>query len=404
MDYQEKLRPASFKGFPFWVDESTLSGGLRAQIHEYAERNDHFVEPMGAMAVHFPVTAHLLGDDVLEQRERFVKMLRSGVKTPGTLVLPADGEIEAYCLRFRVRDSITREGRISRLGLTFVESGKNQFPEATVDTAQVVLDQGDAGIVVLTSRFSEAFSLADLVPTFVIDAAVDLSSAIVDAADEAIRRTDAATDARDDLLRNNAELQSDLRGIIRTPATLASSLTGIYRSLGDLGADARATLDELETMHGLLDSTPDVATGTVNRTLEAENQAALQDLNRRTAAVEMARATSRTSLVSSVDAAAVRDQLDVVLDAEIISAGDAGDDDVFASLRDLRAKAVLDLDARGARLPAIRTYRVPSTQPALVIAARLYDDPTRDAEIVARNEIRAPGFVLAETDLEVLAE
>jgi prophage DNA circulation protein len=403
VSYRDSLRPASFKGFPFWVDESSLTGGLRAEIHQYAERNDHFVEPLGGMALQFPVTAHLLGDDVIEQRRRFLELLRA-VSVPGTLVLPLDGELEVYCLRFRIRDSITREGRITRLGLTFVESGKNQFPDPTIDTGQVVLDQGDAGIVVLTETFSEQFTMSELLPTFVLDAAAALSGTIVEGMDEAIRRTAVGTDARDDLLRHNAALQSDLRLTIGTPSTLASELTGIYRSLGDLGADARATLGELETLGGILDSTPAVPTGTASRTVEAENQIALQDLNRRTAAVEMARAATRTTLVSSVDATAVRDQVDVALDAEIMAAGDAGADDVFRTLRDLRAKVVQDLDTRGARLPAIRTFRVPATLPALVIASRLYDDPTRDAEIVARNEIRAPGFVLAHTDLEVLAE
>jgi len=113
---------------------------------------------------------------------------------------------------------------------------------------------------------------------------------------------------------------------------------------------------------------------------------------------------TRVDLVSSADAASLRDQLDERLDAEIIAAGDGGDDAVFAELRELRAKTVLDLDSRGARLPALRTFRLPATLPALVVASRLYDDPLRDSEIVARNGIRAPGFIRSQLDLEVLAE
>ncbi len=396
------MRPASYKGVPFGVDEYAKLGGKRVQIHEYAGRNDHFVEELGAKAWVFPVTAHLIGDDVFEQRDRLIEALRS--EGPGTLVLPADGEIEATCLDIRVRNRITGEGRISRLGLTFVESGKNQFPAATVDTGRVVLDQSDAGIVALSSRFSALFSLPDLVPTFVVDAAVSLSTLVIDGVDAAVSRADAITGLKDDLLRTNAALASDLRNVVGAPRTLASSLTGLYRSFSDLDAPWEITLAELDALEILLNPTPTVATGTANRLIEAQNQAALQRLNERTAVVEKARVATRATLVSANDAAALRDKLDVDLDAALVAAGDAGEDDVFTELRELRAAVVQDLDSRGARLPSIRTFTVPATMPALVVADRLYDDPTRDAEIVARNGLRSPGFIPALTQLEVLAE
>lgn len=402
MGYREQLRPASFRGVPFFVDETTFSTGKRAQVHEYPERDDYYVEEMGAKAGTFPVTAHLLGDDVFEQRERLIAALK--LPGPGTLVLPVDGEIEAHCLEIRVRDSITGDGRISRLGLTFVKSGKNQFPEPTVDTGQVVLEQSDVGIAALRERFFDLFDMPVLNPTFVVTAAVTLSLTIVDALDAAISRADADLDEKDDALRDNAALASDLVALVQLPTQISSRLTSAYRAFVDLGSPARTAMSELETLGAILDPFATVDETTSHRRREAQNQTALQDLNRRTSAIEMARVATTIDLVSSDDAAALRDQVDQVLDAEIVAAGDGGDDQVFAELRELRAKAVLDLDTRGARLPSLQTFRVPATLPALVIASRLYDDPTRDAEIVARNSIRAPGFVRSQSDLEVLAE
>ena len=402
MGFREQLRPASYRGVPFLVDEDAISGGKRAQIHQYAERDDHFVEELGVQARRFRVTAHLIGDDVFEQRDRLIEALE--LKGSATLVLPSRGEIEAICLDISVRDSITGEGRISRLSLTFVKAGKNQFPAATVDTRQAVLDQSDTGIVSLSKQFTDLFKMPALQPMFVVDAAATLSSLIVKGIDAAIRRADADSDEKDDQLRDNAAFDSDLSTRVKTSSTLVSDLTGVYRAYVDLKAPARSTLAELRTLAVILDAAPAVATGTVNRTRQAQNQAALQALNRRTAIIEMARVATRITLVSSDDATALRDQLDVDLDAQIILAGDAGEDDVFTELQELRAKTVQDLDARGARLPSLRTFRVPATLPALVIASRLYDDPARDAEIVARNGIRNPGFIRAESDLEVLTE
>ena len=402
MGFRERLQPASYGAVPFWVDEEALGGGKRVQIHEYAERDDYFPEELGKKVRTFPITAHLIGDDVFEQRDRLIEELE--LKGSKTLVLPSRGGIEAICLDIRVLDSITGEGRISRLSLAFVKAGKNQFPAATVDTRQVVLDQSDTGIVALSKKFTDLFKMPALQPMFVVGAAASLSSLIVKGIDAAVRRADADSDEKDDQLRNNLALDSDLSTRVKTPSTLVSDLTGAYRAYVDLEAPARSTLDELRTLAVILDAVASVATGTVNRAREAQNQAALQALNRRTAIVEMARVATRITLVSSADATALRDQIDVDLDAQIVLAGDAGEDDVFTELTDLRAKTVQDLDERGARLPALRTFLVPATLPALVIASRLYDDPSRDAEIVARNRIRAPGFVRAQSLLEVLAE
>ena len=402
MGFRQQLRPASYGVVPFWVDQDALGGGKRVQIHEYAERDDYFPEELGKKVRTFQVTAHLIGDDVFEQRDRLIDELE--LKGSKTLVLPSHAGIQAHCLDIKVLDSITGEGRISRLSLTFVKAGKNQFPAATVDTRQVVLDQSDTGIVALSKKFTDLFKMPSLQPMFVIDAAASLSSLIVKGIDAAIRRADADSDEKDDQLRNNLALDSDLSTRVKTPSTLASDLTGVYRAYVGLKAPARSTLDELRTLAVILDTAPAVPTGTVNRTREAQNQAALQALNRRTAVVEMARVATRITLVSSDDATALRDQIDVDLDAQIVLAGDAGEDDVFTELQELRAKTVQDLDARGARLPSLRTFLVPATLPALVIASRLYDDPSRDAEIVARNRIRSPGFVRAQSLLEVLAE
>lgn len=402
MGYAEELRPASFRGVPFFVEDTTLVGGKRAQIHEYEERDVTWPEELGAKSKTFPVVAHLLGDDVIAQRERLIQAL--DLKGSGTLVLPVDGEIEATCLDYRIRDSVGREGRISRLGLTFVKAGKNQFPEATVETRQVVRDQGVVGIEAVEGRFSDLFKMPPRQPNYVVDAAVQLSTEILNGIDAAIRRSAADSGERDTALRTNKAFVSDMPAQVQAPATLASQLTASYRALVDLDAPSQNTFDELDDLVDLLASTPAVASGTTHRARQAQNQAALQDLNRRTAAIEMARTATDITLVSSNDAAALRDQIDARLGAEILAAGDAGDDQVFAQLRELRAKTVQDLDARGARLPTLRTFTVPATLPALVIAARLYGDSTREAEIVARNGIRAPGFIRSHRELEVLAE
>jgi prophage DNA circulation protein len=96
----------------------------------------------------------------------------------------------------------------------------------------------------------------------------------------------------------------------------------------------------------------------------------------------------------------VRDQLTDVIDMLSLTA----DDQLYPVLMDLRASVVRDINTRVAALPALVTFVPARTLPSLVLAYRLYGDATRDAEIVARNDLVYPGFAQGGAPLEVLSE
>jgi len=135
---------------------------------------------------------------------------------------------------------------------------------------------------------------------------------------------------------------------------------------------------------------PDTALGTA----QASNRQALAGLVRQVAVIEAVRAaTDRdASYTTTAEAAATRDGLAGRLDAEMLA---SQDHDLTASLRALRATLVEDMDRRAAALPSLKTVLTTTVQPALVLAARYYDDPSRAADLVARNDVAHPGFVPA---------
>ncbi len=124
------------------------------------------------------------------------------------------------------------------------------------------------------------------------------------------------------------------------------------------------------------------------------NRQAMTGLVRQIATIEAVRvATDRdTGYSNANEVQAVRDGLVARLDAEMMA---STDHDLNASLRQLRAALVTDLDSRAAALPALRTVASPTVQPALVLAHRYYDDPARAADLVAQNDVAHPGFVRA---------
>ncbi len=119
---------------------------------------------------------------------------------------------------------------------------------------------------------------------------------------------------------------------------------------------------------------------------------------RRTAIAEAARTSSTIEFASYDEAISVQKRLTEAIDSELLEASDS----VYAVLADLRAAVVNDIRTRGADLSRIINYTPSRTEPALIIAHRLYGDATRADEIVARNRIRHPLFVPGGVALEVL--
>ncbi len=54
-------------------------------------------------------------------------------------------------------------------------------------------------------------------------------------------------------------------------------------------------------------------------------------------------------------------------------------------------------------LPRLLRYVPPATVPSLVLAHRLYGDVALEADLVARNRVARPGFMLGGQALEVLS-
>lgn len=122
-------------------------------------------------------------------------------------------------------------------------------------------------------------------------------------------------------------------------------------------------------------------------------QSATASLVRRAALAALARAEAGYQPTSFDDAAAVRQSITALLDTEIISAADAGDNGSFIALRALRAATVLDLTTRGSLLPRLVTITRTVSLPSLRLAYELYGDASRSDDLIARVDPPHPGFM-----------
>jgi len=77
----------------------------------------------------------------------------------------------------------------------------------------------------------------------------------------------------------------------------------------------------------------------------------------------------------------------------LLVAGDAGDDESYNALIDLRQAVVTDLTTTGATLPRLEVFSFRAPMNALTMANRLYRDSTRADELIQQADPVHPAFM-----------
>jgi hypothetical protein len=166
--WRRKLRMASFKGQPFYVDQQGRTSGRRTVLHQYPKRDLPWAEDMGREAFHYAMTGYLLmapnypesdfykqmKSNYDEARDDLEEALISG--GPGTLIDPYNPRIGAGGLagmRFMAEKYTITEARerggYCTIEMSFVEYGSPGQLQSIVNTVYDVKTKADA-----TTKFS----------------------------------------------------------------------------------------------------------------------------------------------------------------------------------------------------------------------------------------------------------
>ncbi len=157
MAWQDDLIPASFRGVPFKIEaHEAEAAGRRLHVHEYPGRDEPYPEDLGKKTKEFEVTAYVIGDDYFAQRDALV----DACDQPGAGALdhPYLGSRRVMCGGCKVSES-TREGRMARVTMTFVDAGANRYPAATVDTGVEVEAAAQAADALMLTRFEQDYAV-----------------------------------------------------------------------------------------------------------------------------------------------------------------------------------------------------------------------------------------------------
>jgi len=434
LSYRGQLQSALWKGVPFGVTTSRARFGRRNVVHDYPNRDAPWVEDLGRGRQVIHIVGFLLGDDVIAQSKRMAAVCqqRDSDDQGGELVHPQFGRNRFSLLDFAITHTI--EGRFAELEFSFVNSTPRIYPVSITATPQetlaaaddadsaaadsfgsriaAALQQGAAvvqSVVGTVQQYGgQAFSLvADATSLFrTVQALPGEFGRFFDGASATLLGVTGDSSATSkppktvsDLIASGAQSRANATAAVSAAQSSAASLSA--STTADLGAKAQAVMatlgsatsdpaDRVRIFQVLATFVPLVSQGSAS---VATAQSATSDLWRRAAVSALARATAAYQPASQDDAATVRDAVVTLLDAEIDTAGDQGEDSVFSAFRALKAAVVADMNARGAGLPRVITVSFAAPLPAPLIAMKLYQDASRADELIAEADVVHPGFM-----------
>lgn len=394
--WRDRIGMARFRTAAFHVGEAEREGGRRTVTHEYPLRDRPFVEDLGRQARAFPVDGYVLGPDYMTARDELLAALEEA--GTGELVHPYYGTLRVMVQRFRVRES-TRDGGLALFSIDFIETeDAPAFPSAAPVSGARVAAGADAAEAAATAEFLAEYDITDL--PF---AALESLTGAVAAAGEAMSRWLApvvsGTQYLATLKRGTDALVLDAVSLVRSPLKVLGEFKGVLETLGTAPLTPRLGVAALLEAYGFTSTTPRPPATTATRRQERACYDAVLRLARTLTVVQAARLAPQVDHDSYDAAVALRDAIVAKVEEQAELAGDEG----YPALSQLRADLVRAVPGEAADLPRLVRYTPSHTLPSLVLAHRLYGDLALEADLVTRNAVVRPGFVVGGAELEVLS-
>ena len=403
-----QLRRASFRGVPFEVTSSNLSVGRRTQTFEYPQRDDPFTEDMGRSKRTIRITAFVVGYDYIARMKRLI----AACEKPGSgrLIHPWLGSMEVTPTDLSA--PVFESNRVASVSLTFVESGKLQYPNALLDVGAKCLS---AAQMLVNAEFDE------FVRTFDLSGAQDFVKEAVGLDLQGILNSETVQSVCDafDLADELATLSHDVITLAEGGAdALFNRVLDTY-GLQGFASTVHAWTDVSHRFRSLTQSSElnsakpqEVASRTTSERIEKANAASqamirgLSVANMVVAASEIGTSNDRLDASTPVQTApyddliAVRNEILEAIDEESLK---VSSDPIYEALCESRSAVYEAITQRAENQARLVSFKPSSVQPALVLAYDYYGDASREAEIVGRNKIRHSGFVPA-VELKLLNE
>jgi prophage DNA circulation protein len=437
--WREQLLPASFRGVPFLIEDTSTPVGRKVQLHEYPKRDEAYTESMGKVARVHRVKAYVIGPDCFEQRDKLLKALET--EGEGPLVHPWLGQMLVVPGTAEMAHS-RREGGMVTFELTFYPGNPQANPSVRANTARMTAQTSASYWSGALERYKSAMAKVDTARINLIGLQNGLTgvfgvltgqfSPLSSAIGSVRSLAQMLTNAPGSLSGLFSGYFSDL-GLSSSKGSSTAS-TGGGSSAGSSTASAAvssatsttsagaATFDSYSNAVATVSSQAEDAASinTVPVSSGADTTAAAQALANLVQDAVLVQATAtvaqmpvaaavtplestpsvdqqvidpvvRPEVPVAQDVIAARDSLDQVFWEASLKADAA----YYPAINAARQQVVRHLTAVAAAGVQLVSVTPLETVPAVVLAYRQFGDATREGEIVQRNKINHPGFVPA---------
>lgn len=395
MAWKDNLRPASFRGVTFFVDASQFTGGRRNVFHEFPDRDTPYSEDMGRAGRTFKVDGHILGDNYFTTKTLLIEAVEKF--GPGELVHPYFGTLFVQVGAFSV-DEDTKEGGIAKVTFQFYEAGDNTYPKSVNDKQAVIAEKASAANAASKKKFDSTFSV-EKAPGFVVDQARKGVNKVADLLSQATKGGRTIAEETANLAYGIRNLKAEVNDLIQQPAKLSQRIQDSFALLENALELPKGRLKAYSNFftYGLDDLA--VLGNSINRKRERDNKDAYDKYIRRVSVANAANQAAAVPYESTDEALKNREELSGHIEKILM---EADDDEVFAAFEDLQASLTQLVPDDDSDLPNLQTVKVEKTVSSLTLAYDLFENPDLEANLVTRNGIRNPGFILGGTELEVL--
>jgi DNA circularisation protein N-terminus len=419
------LRPASFRGVPFYVEEGGGTHGRRHADHEYAGRNVPFAEDLGRRQRVFPLVGYIMGPLFRMQRNALISA--SEDEGVGELVHPALGILNVVLRTISWTESREARGRCV-VQLEFAEAGEIDAPSGQPNTDMLLEGAADD----LGRASGEAFTGAEPgtgtnpggAPRSYAPAAVNLPvtpGGFFDVVDTLNYVADYAKIDVQALARVLERLRMPAAGyeqapvaeaihklfndgpdLVYDPPALAQMVADTFAAFGDGEAPDTVAAAMLYIANRYISGAKSSDVGVITLAYTPQypastrltiNQACWQALVRQNALREFGYACPALEITSFEQGIAMQARVNEAFDDAERVASEGGYDHVFAALITLRHRINANIESRNSGNAPLVRYVTSRNENSIVLAWRLYHDPLRDLELVDAARCRTPCFM-----------
>lgn len=391
-DILKDLKPASFRGIEFFLQNIDTTGGRKTITHEYPNSNTRFVEDIGLLEDTFSITGIIAEPNYFSKKQAFKNALDTeGV---GILINPFGNSVSvALAEPYTISENKTNLG-IATFTISFKKTSRNIFPTETVENNSLIVDKANELVTNTETNLSDNLKLETknfTNFTSIKNKLIDIANYFETAKSKAEQVSDKLNDFESKLIN----FRTNLIELISTPVELSSEITGLYNALNIL---AKNPLGQIEMLRSFFDfgSDDESILQTTSAGIErAKNQQLINEIvlvNSLSLAYQNIVNVDFNNTNEIDDLASVLEtQYDTIADNVL-------DTTTFDNLQDLRKEARIFFDQQRAityRVTQIETNLIPAT----VLVYNYYGNLENWEQILSLNNSLEPSFLQGEINI-----